>query len=1044
MTLLEILIKGVGSGVAKGILNIWLEEYPFAKEIGKNITSILASKTNQVLAQRKGRRQFEEISERVAENLKLLFDEINDPISVTRKKEVAELAGQAIHNLQIDADLLLSFKLDHHLIEEALLKESYYPNNESPFINFTSAQKKLYRLVISEAAQYMVDIAAQLPSFTERTIHKVLTDNAQILERADQILAEFLRMRDEERIGDSFYKKFGSDYRKAVVRVLDELQLFGVDLAASSKRYRLTVAYVSLSVSYSQNYDPDFSKQKLISVEEALAQNDRILIRGPAGSGKTTLMHWIAVMAASSTMKGKLEPWNRAFPFFVRLREFSDKKLPEPQDFLSLISPALSGAMPSTTWVHQQFEAGKAILLVDGLDELIKKKREDVRKWLEDLVGAYPKAKYVLTTRPYAAEENWLSRFVFQEAYLYNMNVQAVYEFIDHWHEAVKESVAEQSEKGKIDLLGKKLKLVIDKNRSIRKLATNPLLCALICALHRDRESEIPGDRSELYRICIEMFFRRDLERKVDLEEHVKFGNKSKISLLSDFAYWMIKNGLSEVSVKKTDEKFDKIKLGLSDIPTKTNGEDLRTYFVERSGILRQPNRYKVDFPHRTFQEYLAAKAAVNDNEFGLLYQHAKDVQWREVIILACSQARPDESEEMILNILDQSNKSKKFRASLRLLAAACADLTNKLPSDVKDKVQKSLGTLVPPRNMKEATELATAEELILPYLKYNTDYSVDELVASIKTILLVGGENAIGLLNAYSKDERIEVVKAIIDGRKDVPTPDKYLKSFVFKIKRVYKSDNIPLAALYQMPALIHLILSNTSVPRINFLAQMKNLAKLSLKHNSYTKKDLSSMKDLKSLKEINFFSTHLEGIEVFKHLKNLETLNLASTNIVDISALENLKKLKHLDLRYTKVKNIKPLENLKNLSYLDLSHTPISDFSALKNLRNLKVLNLSNARIYNEDLENLQDLTKLERLNLWGTSVSNLSPLSKIKNLDTLIISHTNTRSIRSLFKLKNLKHLHLRNTQIPTNQLDELWLEYPWLSIHDGANKKYYRFW
>lgn len=60
MDLLTILITGIGSGIAKGILNIWLEDNPFAKAIGKDFTTIFAAKIkDNILARRSGTRQFE-------------------------------------------------------------------------------------------------------------------------------------------------------------------------------------------------------------------------------------------------------------------------------------------------------------------------------------------------------------------------------------------------------------------------------------------------------------------------------------------------------------------------------------------------------------------------------------------------------------------------------------------------------------------------------------------------------------------------------------------------------------------------------------------------------------------------------------------------------------------------------------------------------------------------------------------------------------------------------------------------------------------------
>ena len=172
--LLSVLIKGVGSGIAKGILNIWLKDENMPKEIAKNIVSILAAKTNDVIAQGSGKRQFEEIRDKVALSLLPIFNSIGDSISEERKIEIGQLAGAAINTLEISSELLVAKNLDPQQIETLLLQEARFPNEENPLMNYNEEEMGLYKRVISEASQYMVDIASILPTFTEKTFAKVL------------------------------------------------------------------------------------------------------------------------------------------------------------------------------------------------------------------------------------------------------------------------------------------------------------------------------------------------------------------------------------------------------------------------------------------------------------------------------------------------------------------------------------------------------------------------------------------------------------------------------------------------------------------------------------------------------------------------------------------------------------------------------------------------------------------------------------------------------------------------------------------------------
>ena len=66
--------------------------------------------------------------------------------------------------------------------------------------------------------------------------------------------------------------------------------------------------------------------------------------------------------------------------------------------------------------------------------------------------------------------------------------------------------------------------------------------------------------------------------------------------------------------------------------------------FTHRVAMLQQFATGKVNFPHRTFQEYLAAQEALSEGQGQLVVDNAEKEQWREVAILAvtfCPAAAP-------------------------------------------------------------------------------------------------------------------------------------------------------------------------------------------------------------------------------------------------------------------------------------------------------------------------------------------------------------------------------------------------------------------
>jgi predicted NACHT family NTPase len=260
-------------------------------------------------------------------------------------------------------------------------------------------------------------------------------------------------------------------------------------------------------------------------------------------------------------------------------------------------------------WVHDQLDSGRAVVLVDGVDEVPQLQQLAVRQWLKELVETYTKARFIVSSRPHAIEEGWMEREGFDDAELQPMDLPDIYAFIDHWHAAVREELREEEEKANLESLAENLKQVVKRIRPIRNLATSPLLCAMFCALHRDRRQQLPSDRIELYEASCQMLLeRRDIERHVELRDYPHLNYRQKRVLLQDFAYWLLTNGWSGVTLSRADERLAVRLINMEGLSKEVTGSGIRRLFVERSDILREPVPGHIDFTHRTFQEFLSSQ----------------------------------------------------------------------------------------------------------------------------------------------------------------------------------------------------------------------------------------------------------------------------------------------------------------------------------------------------------------------------------------------------------------------------------------------------
>jgi hypothetical protein len=190
---------------------------------------------------------------------------------------------------------------------------------------------------------------------------------------------------------------------------------------------------------------------------------------------------------------------------------------------------------------------------------------------------------------------------------------------------------------------------------------------------------------------------------------------------------------------------------------TGTPDQVLRQLLV-RSGLLRRPSAETLDFVHRTFQDYLAAKAAVEDENLGVLVRNAHDDQWDDVLRMAVGHARPRERVKILSALLAEAEKQPRYRDRLRLLAANCLEHATELDPGIRERVTEAATTLIPPRDDETAKELATAGALVLDLLPGPDGLDDQTARAVVITALEVADSRAIPLLRRYATHPSVGV----------------------------------------------------------------------------------------------------------------------------------------------------------------------------------------------------------------------------------------------------------------------------------------------
>ncbi|WP_407842186.1 NACHT domain-containing NTPase (plasmid) [Streptomyces sp. DSM 116496] len=149
-------------------------------------------------------------------------------------------------------------------------------------------------------------------------------------------------------------------------------------------------------------------------VEVVLADSPRVLLRGAAGTGKSALLQWLAVHAALRTLPSTMEPWSELVPILVRARQLVRMEFPDPAVFMT--AEGMPQELQAAGWPDGVFTQGRALVLLDGVDEVVDSDREQVREWLDRITLQYPRSRYVVTTRPSSVPSGWLNGSGFVEA----------------------------------------------------------------------------------------------------------------------------------------------------------------------------------------------------------------------------------------------------------------------------------------------------------------------------------------------------------------------------------------------------------------------------------------------------------------------------------------------------------------------------------------------------------------------------------------------------------------------------------------------------
>lgn len=332
------------------------------------------------------------------------------------------------------------------------------------------------------------------------------------------------------------------------------------------------------------------------SVENIFEINKHILLIGMEGIGKSMMIRnlFLSSLAAYGNT-GEL-------PFLICLREYES----EHRDLLSLIEramriydPAFNKDDARALLIH-----GRAIVYMDSLDEIAPSQFGEFHRDLEALTKAYPRSKFLITTRNYTL----LSASDFQYLWILPFTKNQSNLMIDKLKidEGIKDSMHQ---------------LIETQLDTYKEYLSIPMLLTML-AINYEKFDVIPSKRHELYGVAYDTLLEiHDREEKDDYEKRFNSIERADefTPIFSEFCARTCRNGIVSFQRKPFEALIRKVS-AVNDVVNPSmfaSGKFINDICYKACLMYERDMEYT--FLHRSIQEYLFAYYYANADDERLI-----------------------------------------------------------------------------------------------------------------------------------------------------------------------------------------------------------------------------------------------------------------------------------------------------------------------------------------------------------------------------------------------------------------------------------------
>lgn len=458
------------------------------------------------------------------------------------------------------------------------------------------------------------------------------------------------------------------------------------------------------------NSSPIFYGQHALlrSIGECLQESGQLMILGDPGAGKSTLLRWLATAYLLRLQNNPdwsdlpdvyslpAEDW---IPILVRCRDLT----PRATTLDEILSHTIEKTEIRTSdrpvlqsLFKQRIESGTALLLIDGLDEIIDAgARALFSRQLEQIHRAFPACPMIATSRIVGYRDmGYRFQNEFKHFVVADLSSRDKDDFARRW--CMFTELPERRE-----IAASELSRDIHSNERIEKLTGNPMLLTTM-ALVKKKIGRLPQRRLELYESAVEVLLHWRSEVDLPLDK------RAALPQLEYLAYAMCELGVQQLREDEIQEQLQNFRIAFSHIHAASQHTpqvflkllESRTGLIVQSGFVRHKGHLVpvYEFRHLSIQEYLAGVALVQGhhtqkkrfshianhvsflvgksiapkNPTDIPYEMQKYDSWREPLRLSVTACNDAEVDAMFTAIRRPAKKEASSKIHRNLFAALC------------------------------------------------------------------------------------------------------------------------------------------------------------------------------------------------------------------------------------------------------------------------------------------------------------------------------------------------------------------------------------